>query len=229
MQMREVKRLSCYRGCGGFTLVELLVALSVSSIVLAAVATLAYAMGTANDSTDDTSVKQAQIRYTTLRLSELIRHSKLICFAGPDPDDPDDFVVWRGDNNPPYGQINASELVIIESGSSRDHLHLYEFVTSEDSDPEVTLSGIGAYSTNWWTIFNMSMADPVPLIRECSNVRLDVLPLKVDVVDRRFVNISFELLENGFSRQYQISAYVRGWGGNLLNEARDGLVERDDD
>ncbi len=206
----------------GFTLVELLVALMVSSIVLAAVATLAYAMSSANDSTDDTSRKQAQVRYTTLRISELIRQCKLICFAGPD-----DFAVWRGDDNED-GQINASELVIIESGSSRDHLHLCEFVTSEDSDPEVTLNGIGAYSTNWWTIFNMSMADPVPLIRECSNVRLDVLPLDVDVVDCRFVNISFDLLENGFSRQYETSGYVRGWGGNLLNDAGDGL-ESDDD
>ena len=65
----------------GFTLVELLVALMVTSIVLTAVATLAYAVGRANDSSDDTAVKQAQLRYATLRISELIRHSKLVCTA----------------------------------------------------------------------------------------------------------------------------------------------------
>ena len=46
----------------GFTLVELLVALMVTSIILAAVATLAFAMGSVKDSTDDTSSKQAQLR-----------------------------------------------------------------------------------------------------------------------------------------------------------------------
>jgi len=43
----------------GFTFVELLIAMVVTSIVLTAVATLAYAMGTANDSSNDTAVKQA--------------------------------------------------------------------------------------------------------------------------------------------------------------------------
>ena len=200
----------------GFSLVELLVALMVSSIVLAAVATLAYAMSSANDSTDDTSRKQAQVRYTTLRISELIRQCKLICFAGLD-----DFTVWRGDDNED-GQINAGELVIIESGSSRDHLHLCDFPVAGGVDPVIDLDDIGAYSTNWWSSLGIRRT---PLIPECSNVQFsfDVLTL-----DARFVNISFDLSENGFSRQYQLNAYVRGWAGNLLNEAGDGLVSDDD-
>jgi prepilin-type N-terminal cleavage/methylation domain-containing protein len=47
---------------GGFTLVELLVASMVAAIIFTAVATLAYALGTANDATDDMAVKQAQVR-----------------------------------------------------------------------------------------------------------------------------------------------------------------------
>ncbi|MCH7559430.1 MAG: prepilin-type N-terminal cleavage/methylation domain-containing protein, partial [Planctomycetes bacterium] len=78
----------------GFTLVELLVALVVTGIVLAAVATLAFAMGTANDVADDSSQKQAQVRYATLRISELIRHCKLICGTPGS-----DVAVWRADDN----------------------------------------------------------------------------------------------------------------------------------
>lgn len=201
----------------GFTLVELLVALTVSSIVLAAVATLAYAMSSANDSTDDTSVKQAQVRYTTLRLSELIRQCKLICFAGPD-----DFAVWRGDDNGD-GQINASELVVVEKGSGGDHLQVCDFPIA-GGDPVVALSSIRAYSTSWWLSLGLSIRR-ISLIGQCGNMEFsfDVLPPAT-----RFVNVSFDLIENGFSRQYEISGYVRGWGGNLLNVTGTALVSDDD-
>lgn len=218
--MSKTKRLSSGSNRSGFTLVELLVALIVSSVVLTAVATLAYALSSANDSTNDTSRKQAQVRYTTLRISDLIRHCKLICFAGPD-----DFVVWRADDNPEDGQINASELVIIERGSSREYLQLCDFPDG-GADP-VALSDIHAYSTSWWLSLGLSIR-PTPLIKQCSNVQFsfDVLPPPLHT---RFVNISFDLLENNISRQYQINAFVRGWAGNLLNEAGDGLVVSDDD
>lgn len=204
----------------GFSLVELLVALMVSSIVLAAVATLAYAMSSANDSTDDTSRKQAQVRYTTLRISELIRQCKLICFAGPD-----DFTVWRGDDNED-GQINAGELVIIDGGSNGEYLQLCDFPVAV-SDPVVNLSDIGSCSTSWWLGLGLSIRRAV-LIPQCSDMEFsfDVLPPPLHT---RFVNISFDLFENGFSRQYEISAYIRGWAGNLLNEEGDGLVGSDDD
>jgi len=80
----------------GLTLVELLVALVVASVILTAVATLAYAMGAANDSSDDTAEKQAQVRYATLRISELIRHSKLVCTATANH-----IELWLADVNEP--------------------------------------------------------------------------------------------------------------------------------
>ena len=174
-------------------------------------------MCTANDSTDDTGVKQSQVRYTTLRISELIRQCKLICFASSD-----DFVVWRSDDNED-GQINLSELVIIERGSSGEHLQFCDFPVG-GSDPAVSLSDIGAYSTSWWASFGVHIRH-ASLIGECSNMEFsfDVLP-----PDTRFVNISFDLIENSLSRQYQTSVFVRGWAGNLLNEAGDGLVSDDD-
>jgi len=80
----------------GFTLVELLVALMITSIVLTAVATLAYAVGRANDSSEDTAVKPAQLRYATLRISELIRHSKHVCAATANH-----IELWLADVNEP--------------------------------------------------------------------------------------------------------------------------------
>ena len=216
--MLRDRRLFSARPPGGFTLAELLVALTVSSIILGAVAALAYAVGSANDSTDDTERKQAQVRYTTLRVSELIRHCKLICFA-----DSDDFAVWSGDENGD-NQINSSELVYIERTAAGESLCLCDFPVVGGVDPVIDLGDIESCSTSWWLGYGLSIRRTT-LIGECSNVEFsfDVLPPLT-----RFVNISLDLFENGISRQYQVSGYVRGWGGNLLNDAGDSLVSDDD-
>ena len=110
--MRYTKRAN------GFTLVELLMALMVTSIILAAVATLAYAMGSADDAADDTIQKQAHLRYTTLRISELIRYCKLIC------DNNGEYVaVWRADNNDKL--FNNNERIYIQKYG--EGLRLLEF------------------------------------------------------------------------------------------------------
>src|SRR3972149_11908783 len=118
-------------GRSAFTLVELLVALMVTSIVLTVVATLAFSVGTVNDNSNDTAQKQARLRYATFRISELIKHCKLICGSPAN-----DLAVWRADDND-NGKINVNELVYIEAGSSRDRLQLCEFNSS--SNPKVTL------------------------------------------------------------------------------------------
>lgn len=199
----------------GFTLVELLVALIVTSIVLTAVATLAFALGTANDSADDTTAKQAQVRYTTLKISQLIRHCKLICSAGSD-----DFSIWRADDNGD-GQININELVYIETGPNKDHLQLCDFSSSDDS--AINLGSIQALATNWWAPY-CSQISYTPLIPQCSSVEFafDVLPPQ-----SRFVNISFNVLEDGVPRQFQISTALRAWAGHLL-DASSNIVSDDD-
>lgn len=63
----------------GFTLAELLMAIWVTSIILAAVAALSYALGSANDSVTNTSDIYSKIRFSTLRLNEIIKYSEAIC------------------------------------------------------------------------------------------------------------------------------------------------------
>ncbi len=195
----------------GFTLVELLVALVVTGIVLAAVATLAFAMGTANDVADDSSQKQAQVRYATLRISELIRHCKLICGTPGG-----DLAVWRADDNGD-GQVNINELVYIERGAGRDYLRLCEFPSSDTSP--VNLSDIETLSTSDYSVTY------VPLVPQCSNVEFS---FNAAPPNSRFVSIAFDVLENDIVRRYQISAALRGWAGNLLDGSGNNIVSDDD-
>jgi len=212
---KQLHSLSAFNR-NGFTLVELLVALVVTSIILGAVATLAYAVGAANDAGDDTTQKQAQVRYATLRISELIRHCRLIC-STPGKD----LFVWRADDNG-NGQINLNELVCIETGTSQNLIRLCTFWSS--SNPKKNLldlrtveqkEGLKSSSDTTITI----------LIPECANVNFvldSVAPWT------RFVSISFELTENDIVRQYQINASLRGWAGHLL-DGSGNLVPVDDD
>lgn len=193
----------------GFTLVELLVALIVTSIVTTAVVTLAYAMNSVNDATDDTSRKQAYVRFATMRISDLIRHCRLICGTPGG-----ELAIWRADDGD--GQININELVYIERGTSNDYLRLCEFPKLDTS--VVSLSDIGTLSTSGYDVTY------VPLIPQCSNVQFyldDPTPS-----NSRLVTITFDLVENNVTCQYQINAMLRGWAGNLLDG---GNIVSDDD
>jgi len=197
----------------GFTLVELLVALVVTSIILTAVATLAFALGTTSDSMDDISRKQAQVRFVTMRISELIRHSKLICGTPGG-----ELAVWEADENGD-GQININELVYIEKGSAADYLRLCVFPSSGTST--VTLSQIETLSPGSYSVTY------VPLIPQCSNVQFSLD--NADVPPKsKLVSISFDLVENNAVHKYQINAALLSWAGNLLNDAGDTLVSDDD-
>jgi prepilin-type N-terminal cleavage/methylation domain-containing protein len=130
----------------GLTLIELIIALIVTSIIVTAVVTLAYALDTANEFSNYTGRMQAQIRFATLRISELIRHSRLVCYAGTD-----DLVVWLADKDK-NGQISISELAYIECGSAHNHLQLCEFSSSDNT--AINISSIKAFATNWWSAYS---------------------------------------------------------------------------
>lgn len=206
------------RHANGFTLVELLVAMVVMSIVLTAVATLAFAMNAANNATYDASETQAQIRFATLRISELIRHSKLICYANSE-----ELAVWRADDTPGgEGQINAGELVYIEIGGNRIQLMDFSQVPAAIQTDPLSLTQLSGLKSSLMSSCTERYAVLVPV---CSNVQLGFLP---ELPPRsRFVTISFDIDENGIVRSYQINAALRGWAGNLL--AADNEITADDD
>ena len=198
----------------GLTLVELLMALIVTGIILTAAVTLAFALGTANDATDDLSLKQAQVRFTTLRIQELIRHCKLICSVSND-----DFALWRADDNND-GYINIGEIVYIEWGSDRDHLQICEFPSSDGSD--INIGSIDAVATNWWSSYSSSV-EYTQVLPQCSNVQCGFY---VSPPQSQFVSLTFNLMENNIPHQYQINTKIRGWAGNLLDA---GDIVSDDD
>jgi len=198
-----------------FTLAELLMALMVTSIVLTVVATLAFSLGTANDNSNDTAQKQARLRYATLRISELIKHCKLIC-ATP----ANNLVIWRADDNG-NGKININELVYIDAGSSIDRLQLCEFHSSDN--PVIDINKFKSLWTKWSLKDKYNFTET--LILQCSNVQFQ---LDTDAPQTRFVSISFDLQEDGATHNYQINASLRAWAGNLLDS--DGeIVNSDDD
>jgi prepilin-type N-terminal cleavage/methylation domain-containing protein len=197
----------------GFTLVELLVALIVTSIVTTAVVTLAYALNTVDRATDDTSKKQAQVRFATLRISDLIRNGRLVCYASPD-----EMAIWTEDKAD-VGKINLNEVTYIEAGAAHDHLQLYTFTGTA----EISRDLVGALATNWWSTYG-SRNPPTPLIPQCSNVTfyLDVSP-----PNSRLVTIKFDIVENGATCRNQMNSTLHGWAGNLLGT--DGNIVPDDD
>jgi prepilin-type N-terminal cleavage/methylation domain-containing protein len=200
----------------GFTFVELLVALMVTSIIFAAVATLAYTLGTAYNATDDIAEKQAQVRLASIRISELIRNCKLICGTSGY-----DIAVWRADDNGD-GKINPKELVYLDSGPDRNYIQLLDFPTAENW--QVTLSSILSGSAKQELMLICDERQTI-LIPECSNVQI---LLNAPPPWSKSVSICFDLIENKVVHQYQISSMLRGWAVNLLNEAGDAIVSDDD-
>ena len=198
-----------------FTLVDLMVALCVVSIVMAAVASLAYAMGTANDASDDTSAKQAQLRCATLRIGEMIRNSRLIISLIDN-----NLAIWKGDYNGD-GQINLGEVAYIGSAADRSYIRVYEF-TSDDR----TLSPgqISSLYSGWWYAYDKTYYYTY-LIPACSNVTIttDAAPPWSESA-----TITFDLPENGVTRTYQISASLRESAANMLDSGGNYLYVGDD-
>lgn len=215
-EMKKGKRPLSAFDCKGFTLVDLLLALVVTGIVSAAVVTLAFAVSTANDVTDSTSQTQAYVRYATFRISELIRHSKLVCGMPGD-----DLAVWRADDNGD-GQINPQELLYIEMGTGRDYVQLLDFPSA--GDWLITLSSILS-GTAKQELMLICDERQTPLVPECSSAQI---VLDSSPPWSKFVSLSFDLVENGYVRRYQINAALHGWSGHLLDDSGD-VINSDDD
>ena len=206
-----------------FTLVELLMALVVTGIILTAVITLAFALVTANDSSSDIAQQQAQLRYATLGISELIKQCRLICGTPGNG-----MVIWKADYNDD-SRINAGELVYIELGEERNRIRLLEFSPSSFS--------VEWFTNNSFTIQEIKFGQAkVELWIRCREIYTNVFPqcgnaqflLDTPAPQTRLVSISFELEEDGIMHEYQINASLRAWAGNLLDSSGE-IIDGDDD
>ena len=196
----------------GFTLAELLVALMVTAIILSAVASLAYALGSANRSTEKLSENQAALRYTSLRISELIKHSSL-AFAIPT----NGIALWTGDDNA-NGLINASELVYIESDETGQSLRLLEF-PGQSQAVTINNTETGAARS---TLIASTDERYVTLLPQCENAQFSI------DASGRFLTILFDLTENNTTSSYQICGTLLCSADHLLDESGE-LVSGDDD
>jgi prepilin-type N-terminal cleavage/methylation domain-containing protein len=214
----------------GFTLVELLVALIVVSIIFTAVATLAYALGAVNDATNDMAEKQAQVRFATLRISELIRHCKLICAAPGN-----DVVIWKADDND-NNSIDVNEVVYIEYEDP--NIYMREFCTKDNptilgalggTQPVLTILGLSETKNNLIGKFDTKEVRRTCLLSNCRGVHFDlhIPPPYTKPPYTDLVKITFTMTENKVYHTYQINNALRGWAGNLLDES--GNIVNDDD
>ncbi len=206
------------RSARAFTLVELLVGLVVTSIILSAVATLAFALSSASTAGEDSAFTQARIRQATVYLSDLIGRCSLICAAPGN-----DLVIWKADNNGD-GRINLSELVYIERGADCRYLHLCTFTSTDD--PEVLLADLKSETTK--DGFISSYAEKyILLVPDCNDAQFTFLDAAPPATGLLAITFGFE--ENHVNHPYEIVAAARCRAAHLLNAAGDALVTTDDD
>lgn len=194
---------------GGFTLVELLMATVVMAIILSALAAFASAMSNADRETKNMSEQQAQIRYATLRLTELLRNaSHIIPVYSP----LSGVCIWTDGNMDglpsgkelvyvevisEIGKLGAAlradhSFMVVSSGASR-----VQFLEFPDETTAFWLNGFenGAVR-NWLTSYSESRLTTV--LPECSDVTMLIDP------DSKSMGLSFFVSENGTNRAYDI-------------------------
>jgi prepilin-type N-terminal cleavage/methylation domain-containing protein len=191
----------------GFTLAELLMAIWVMSIIVAAVAALAFALGTANDMEDNTADVYSRIRYTTVRISELLRSSKLICANSGTS-----VAIWRADYNSDK-KIEPNEIVYLES--SNKCINLVSFQPSGAVVGTAILpADITSGQARTWLAAN-TQVNSITLVNNCSSV---FFTTDQPAPSAKQLNILFTITQKGIVREYQISDKLRCYAGYLLDD-----------
>lgn len=200
----------------GFTIVELLVALMVSAIILSAVATLAFAITSANSGSDEIIQKQSRLRFAQVRLKELIQNSKMICNSTAT-----DIAIWKSDSDND-NKIDTGELVYIDTATTPGSLKILEFENAVGSS--ISLSQIKSGVIKGWLITNMLKSQNV-LFDNCQNVSFSF-----DVATPRssIATIKFEYSGPDGIKKYEISS-KKICNSNYLLTAANAIVALDDD
>lgn len=201
---------------GGFTLVELLTALLVCSIILTAVASLAFAINSANKGADESIEFQLRLRFLQLRLGELFSKSKMICSSSSS-----DVSIWVEDSDGDL-QIDTGELVYIDTGTNGDEIRLIEFNNIVDSN--IRLSQLRDGTVKGWLINNTLNHDSL-LLDGVSNVEFifDVAAPRTN-----FAAIKFDYSESEGIKTYEVSSRLLSDSDYLLDDS-DNLLTLDDD
>ncbi len=203
------------------TLVELLIALSITAIILTAATTLAYAMTNAGSAIYLNSQEQSEVRTAVLRINELISNSRLVAAYNNGY-----IYLWACDTDRD-NLIDATEIIRIEpdvGGSGQIAISQYH---SPTMIMHLTLSQLRAGMFDS-LMANRLTGDRYVLVEGCSNVTVSFDAVSPQT---KFVSIRFNVIENANAQFYEIGAALRGWAGHLLTNSTSGaeLVGSDDD
>lgn len=127
--MMNMKRSN---SCGAFTLVEVLLALSVSSIIGLVVLLMLSGVASASQKQHDTRQATMNRQVAIARLSSLTRCTAMVLAC-----DDDSMVLWKGDINA-NGKPELSELRRIEWDSSTNEVKISESPAGMDVSSDVT-------------------------------------------------------------------------------------------
>lgn len=211
----------------GFTLVELMVALLVSSVVLSAVATLAYAAGSAKVATDEMGRSQAQLQQVSIRLGDVIKQSNRIVSS-------DDWglTLWQDHNG--NGISERGEFVVIfrcyyqdpATGTNKNGVGVRSLAQTEAitghpfgwscgfriyTDANANLIQDSGESTVFeYSILAFSEADAATEIyRQCIN---PVFAYQEWDGTPRTAVVSFDTVDGGQTRTHLLTAHLRACG-----------------
>lgn len=198
----------------GFTLAELLLALSVTTIVLAAAAGLAFAMGSAESSTNKMGEKQARIRYATMRIRELARNSCLV-FSYSNTG----VVFWTSDANGD-GEINGNEIAWLSTNAgsgSGTNLTITEFTDETSVVERRNLQ----FNSGLSSLLMSSDETVTTLFEDCTSVSISL--------SNNVTTVNVTLVEDDQTRDFQICAAIRASASYLLSSTYSNLIDGDDD
>lgn len=198
----------------GFTLAELLLALSVTAVILSAAAALAFAMGSAESATNKMGEKQARIRYSTMRIRELARNSGLV-FTYSDTG----VVFWTGDANGD-GEINGNEVAWLSTNAGSGKGTVLTITEFPDDTSVVERRNL-QFSSGISSLLMGNDEEVTTLFEDCTSVTISL--------SNNITTVNVILVEDDQIKEFQISAAIRASSKYLLSSAYSNLVEGDDD
>jgi len=176
----------------GFTLAELVIAMTVLGIILAAAAGLAFAMNSAERVTNDMGESQSHVRYATMRITELIRNSNMI-FATSYLHE--GIAIWTdGDDD---GRIDSGELVYVEYDQINRELDIVDY---PGAGGMMTVDNVKSGAARF-ALSGSGNERRMAVVFNCDNAEFPAVNPVGDLVSIRFTTE-----EDGRAKTYQISA-----------------------